>query len=128
MEGIREFRERAEHLQQRLLRLVDDDATAYGAFIAARRAGQVTDSAVAGVINVPLQVATACAEVVHVTRQLQERTEGPITSDVRAARHLAQAAMVAALDLAEQNVALLGSDAAARQRVRDEIARLRRSG
>ena len=109
-------------LKERLLVLVDEDAAAFRAFL-----GDKHDQAAIGrVSQVPLEVARACAAVVDLSRSVQERTSGPMLGDVLAARHLANAALAAALDIADQDVALQ-RDADARQRLTAQIEELRRS-
>lgn len=117
-----EAHERAGTLQQRMLDLVDEDAAAFRAFLGDKR----SQAAIERVCGVPLEIAGACAEVIELSRVIEERTQGPLLGDVRAARHLATAALAAAADLADQDVPL-HTDEAARQRLQDDIAELRRS-
>lgn len=126
VEGASELVARARDLQGRLLVLVDADADAFQAYLHAKRTvvGSNVDGALNRTSQTPLDVAAACVDVVSLSRDVAGRTLGPLLGDVRAARHLASAALAAALDIAEQNV-LLHSDPAARVRLQDEIARLR---
>jgi formiminotetrahydrofolate cyclodeaminase len=122
VDGLAEMLTRARDLQARLLALVDADAEAFRAFLHAR--GHDVEGALNRTSQTPLDIATGCVEVVSLSREIEPRTRGPLLGDVRAARGLANAALTAALDIAEQNV-LLHSDPAAQARLRDEIARLR---
>jgi methenyltetrahydrofolate cyclohydrolase len=121
IDGLSEMLARAQDLQHRLLALVDEDAEAFRAFLHAR---QHVDEVVGRVTQVPLEVASRCVEVVALCQDVEDRTQGPMLGDVRSARHLASAALSAALDLADQNVSL-HSDPAAQARLREEIFRLR---
>jgi formiminotetrahydrofolate cyclodeaminase len=76
------------------------------------------------VATVPLRIGRGCVEVVELSFPVEAQTTGSLLGDVRAARHLADAGVRTALDLAEQNVDLQ-ADAAARQALQEEIARLR---
>jgi methenyltetrahydrofolate cyclohydrolase len=120
--GLAGAPEQALELEERLLALVDEDANAFRAFLDDKR----SQTAIARVSQAPLQVARACAEVVDLSRAVEERTSGPMLGDVRAARHLANAALLAALDIAEQDVALQ-RDANARDSLTAQIEQLRRS-
>jgi len=116
--GVSGLLARAQDLQDRLLRLVDEDAEAYRAYL------QRVERALERTTQTPLDVAAACLEVVDLSRELEGFSRGPLSSDVRTARTLASAALASALDIAEQNV-LLHSDPAVQARLRDQISRLR---
>jgi methenyltetrahydrofolate cyclohydrolase len=123
----------AERLRQRLLALVDEDAAAFRAFLDAQRATRRGDdgdlrTALGRTSRAPLEIATACAAVVELSVSLEGQIQGMTLGDVRAARHLATAALTAALDLGEQNVALLEADPRAQAQMRDTLARLRGRG
>jgi formiminotetrahydrofolate cyclodeaminase len=122
---VEAMRGQAEALRERLLGLVEEDAAAYRAFLEARRSGGDRQAEVARVSQAPLDIARACADVVDLSGEVEKRSRGPLLGDVRTARQLAHAACMAALDLAEQDVAL-HTEASAQQQVRDEVARLRR--
>jgi formiminotetrahydrofolate cyclodeaminase len=125
-EGISGVRERAAELQQRLLTLIDEDAQAFQAFLAMKRSGTDTGSVVTRTSHTPLMIGGACADVVELSRKIEATPQmGAILGDVRAARHLAQAALASALDIAEQDIGL-HTDASEQQAMRDEIAALRR--
>jgi formiminotetrahydrofolate cyclodeaminase len=91
---------KAKELQAELLRLVDDDAAAYDAFLEDKRNAAV----IARMNELPLQVASACRDVSALVAEVAERITGAIAADVHAAGTLADAARQAALDLAEANV------------------------
>jgi formiminotetrahydrofolate cyclodeaminase len=123
----------AERLQHRLLALVDEDAAAFRAFLDAKRARRSEDdealkTALGRTSQTPLEIATACAAVVELGAALEGQIHGMTLGDVRAARHLATAALTAALDLSEQNVGLLEADPPAQARMRATIASLRGGG
>jgi formiminotetrahydrofolate cyclodeaminase len=116
--------ETAGRLQQHLLELVDEDAAAFRAFLAARRSGVGLLEAIARTASAPLKIGSACAEVIVLSDTVEADTAGPMLGDVRAARYLAAAAVQTALALAEQNLDLQ-PDAEARQALEAEISRLR---
>src|SRR5207244_673119 len=105
-----------ETLRLRLLALVDEDAEAFRAFLDDKR----SQSAIQRVSQAPLRVAGACAELLDLGRQVEERTTGPMLGDVLAARHLAGAALAAALDIVEQDVGLF-KDAESQRQLREAI-------
>jgi formiminotetrahydrofolate cyclodeaminase len=120
------IQERAAQLQRRLLDLVDEDAQAFQAFLKMKRSGTDTGAIVARTSHTPLLIGGACADVVELSRRIEATPQlGALLGDVRAARHLAQAALVSALDIAEQDIGL-HTDVSEQQAMRDEIAELRR--
>jgi formiminotetrahydrofolate cyclodeaminase len=128
VDGVSELLGRAQQLQARLLALVDGDAAAFRSFLDARRdAGEqhVLQAALERTSQTPVEIARGCIDVVNLSQDVEHHTRGPMLSDVRTVRRLAGAAMAAALDIAEQNVALHSDDPAAQARLRSEIARLR---
>lgn len=114
----------SERLQRLLLKLVDEDAAAYQAFLASRRGTEERQAAIHRVAATPLAIGRACVDVMTLSHTLEEHTRGPMLGDVRAARHLAQAGVRTAVDLAEQNLELQ-PDATARHALEAEITRLR---
>ena len=80
---------------------------------------------IAVVAKTPVAIARGCLDVVNLSQEVERHTRGPMLSDVRTVRRLAGAAMAAALDIAEQNVALHSDDPAAQARLLAEIAHLR---
>lgn len=112
--------QRAAALQRRLLELVDEDAAAFATFLEDRHDRR----AIGRVSRAPIEIARSCGEVFALSQELAGRVEGPLSGDVRAAAHLARAALEAALDLAEQNLSLI-ADPAERHALRDEISQLR---
>jgi formiminotetrahydrofolate cyclodeaminase len=120
------IQQRAAQLQQRLLDLVDEDAQAFNAFLKMKRSGTDTGAIVARTSHTPLVIGGACADVVELSRHIEAMPHlGAILGDVRAARHLAQAALASALDIAEQDIAL-HTDVSEQQAMRTEIVELRR--
>jgi formiminotetrahydrofolate cyclodeaminase len=117
-------RQAAERLQRLLLKLVDEDAVAYQAFLATHRGTEERQAAVNRVAATPLAIGRACVDVIALSHSVEEHTRGPMLGDVRAARHLAQAGVRTAVDLAEQNFELQ-PDASARRALEAEITRLR---
>ena len=116
--------ETAGWLQQRLLDLVDEDAAAFRAFLAAKRSGVGLLEATARASSAPLQIATACAQVIALSHTVEADAAGQLLGDVRAARHLAEAAVQTAVAITEQNLDLQ-PDARARQALEEQISRLR---
>jgi formiminotetrahydrofolate cyclodeaminase len=110
----------AERLQRDLLALMDEDAAAYRAYLRARR----EPTSVERVVRTPLLIGQACARVIALGDALEQHDVRSMRGDVRAARHLAEAGVRTAVDLAEQNLDLL-KDAEARRSVEAEITRLR---
>ena len=120
IDGVAALLPKAESLQGQLLRLVDEDAAAFRAYLDAKH----DRALLAPVVDSPLEIARACLEVVELGNQVDSLATGSIRGDVHAARHIASAAALAALDLAEENVGL-AADAAAKRQLRERIARLR---
>ena len=120
VEDVAVLRARAESLQGLLLRQVDEDAAAFRAYLDAKH----DRALLARVVDSPLEIARACQEVVALGNQVDAVASGPVRGDVHAARHIASAAALAALDLAEENVGLT-ADPAAKRQLRERIARLR---
>ncbi len=114
----------AARLQRLLLKLVDEDAVAYQAFLATHRGTEERQAAVNRVAATPLAIGRACVEVIALSHTIEGTTRGPMLGDVRAARHLAQAGVRTAVDLAEQNLELQ-PEASARHALEAEITRLR---
>jgi methenyltetrahydrofolate cyclohydrolase len=118
-----ELRRLAE-FEQQLLDLVDEDARAYASFLDARRTGVGRDEAVERVTRTPLAIGRASVHIVELSHRVEEHEVRAMRGDVRAARHLAQAALRTAVDLAEANIELQ-SDRDARRALVEEIGRLR---
>ena len=116
-----------ERHQHDLLDLVDEDAAAFDAFIDARRAGAGVAEAIERITRIPLSIGNACVDIIQLSNEVEGHEIRHMHGDVRAARHLAQAAVRTALDIAEANVPLQ-KDAAERAKLVDEIARLRTKG
>jgi formiminotetrahydrofolate cyclodeaminase len=115
---------RAHALQRRLLELVDADASAFRAFLAAERGSPARRAAAEKVAETPLEIARACGEVVQLARALDPEITGATRLDLGAASHMAHAAMRSALDIAEFNLNLL-ADSAARAALQSDISQLR---
>ncbi len=114
------LRAQAETLQARLLALVDEDADAYHAFLAAKH----DPVAVARMADPPLLIAAACGEAAVLAEAIGARLTGSIAADVRAARTMALSAKDAALELAEVNLPFL-RDEVQRVQLQERIAELR---
>ncbi|HEY2594325.1 MAG TPA: cyclodeaminase/cyclohydrolase family protein [Chloroflexota bacterium] len=110
----------AERLQRDLLALVDEDADAYRAYLHARR----EPMNIVRVARTPLLIGQACARVIALSDALEQHDVRSMRGDVRAARHLAEAGVRTAIDLAEQNLDLL-KDGESRRSVEFEISNLR---
>ena len=121
VDGVAALLARAQNLQERLLQLVDEDAAAFRAYLDAKH----DPTLVARVVDSPLEIARACHEVVDLSNQVDAVASGAVRGDVHAARHIARAAALAALDLAEENVGMT-ADPEAKRQLRERIARLRR--
>jgi formiminotetrahydrofolate cyclodeaminase len=106
------------------LKLVDEDAAAYQAFLATPRGSEDRQAAVNRVAATPLAIGRACVELIGLSRTIEADIRGPLLGDVRTARHLAQAAVRTAVDLAEQNLTLI-KDASARRSLEAAITSLR---
>ena len=117
-------RHATERLQRLLLRLVDEDAAAYQAFLATSRGSEERQVAINRVAATPLAIGRACVEVIGLSQKVEAHARGPLLGDVRAARHLAQAAVRTAVDLGEDNLGLQ-PDVSARRALEAEITRLR---
>jgi len=113
-----------EQHQRELLKLVDEDADAFDAFVHARRTGNGLDAAIERITRIPLAMGWASVEIIQLSREVEGHEVRHMHGDVRAAQHLAQAAVRTAVDIAEANVPLQ-KDPAARSMLIDEIARLR---
>jgi formiminotetrahydrofolate cyclodeaminase len=129
--------DRAERLQEQLRALIDADADAYRALLAARGLPRqdafeqtarrvAVQRALTRATETPLQIAVACGDVTRLATALAEHATGPVATDVRVARRLAAAALQAALDTAEQNVALI-DDLGRRAEVQRELQQMRGS-
>jgi methenyltetrahydrofolate cyclohydrolase len=90
--------ERAHTLATELVRLGDEDATAYAAFMAGR--GEQTRAAI---VRVPEEIARLADEVVELAERATEKLSRAVTGDARAAAELARAAAGVARSLAELN-------------------------
>jgi formiminotetrahydrofolate cyclodeaminase len=114
----------ADALQRMLLELVDADAAAFRTFLAAKPGSPARRTAAARVAETPLEIARACGEVVQLAQTLDPEISGATRLDLGAARHMAQAAMRSALDIAEYNLSLL-ADSATRTAFESDISQLR---
>ena len=113
----------AATLQLQLLRFVDDDATAYQAFLKSRGFDS-RHSAAVQVVSIPLNIARACSQVVATAQAIEIHVRGTTLLDVGAAADMAGAAARSALDIAEHNLDMVPhSDT--KESLRVEITRLR---
>jgi formiminotetrahydrofolate cyclodeaminase len=115
---------RARELQRRLLELVDSDAEAFRAFLAAERGSSARREATTRVAEAPLAIARGCGEVVGLAQGLDPDISGATRLDLGAASHMARAAMRSALDIAEYNLSLV-ADSPRKQALQSDISQLR---
>jgi formiminotetrahydrofolate cyclodeaminase len=104
---LAEARDRARRLRHALLQLVDEDAQAFRAFLAAPRESPARRAAGADAAAAPLRIGRACAQVVELVQTVEPRVRGAMHLDVGAAQQLAAAAARSALDIAEYNLTLV---------------------
>jgi formiminotetrahydrofolate cyclodeaminase len=119
-------RNQAHELQRRLLDLVDTDAAAFRAFLAAERGSPARQEAATRVAETPLEIARACGQVVELSQTLDPEIGGATRLDLGAGSQMAQAAMRSALDIAEYNLSLV-ADSAGKAALQSDIRQLRAS-
>ena len=90
--------EHAQDLRNRFIVLADDDANAYQAFMDDR-----SDENRSRTIDVPLAMAEAGVEVVHLGRALEDRLRRAVAGDAAAAAILARSVVAAACRLVSIN-------------------------
>lgn len=107
---------RADELRGRLARLTADDATAYGAVLAARRAHDpaAAEAALARATEVPLAVARSAADVLALAGEVAPAARASALGDLGVALALATAALDGATITARANVAEMAGAARAR--------------
>jgi methenyltetrahydrofolate cyclohydrolase len=115
---------RLDRLQRDLLELVDEDAEAYEQFLHARRSGGDRLAAIERMTRTPLAIGWASADVIELSEIVDQHDVRLMRGDVRAARHLAEAALRTSLDLAEANIDMQ-KEPAAREALVQAIGRLR---
>jgi pimeloyl-ACP methyl ester carboxylesterase/formiminotetrahydrofolate cyclodeaminase len=98
--------ERAERLRGRVAPLAQDDADAYGRFMAAQRdgTGDRIRAALSNAADVPLAIAESGAEVAGIAVRLAEEGNPSLRGDAAAAVLLAEAGVRAAATLVEINL------------------------
>jgi formiminotetrahydrofolate cyclodeaminase len=89
---------RAADLRARLSTLADEDAAAYGAFMADRNAATR-----ARIVAVPQEIAACADEVAELAAAMQQRLRGAVVGDAEAAAELARAAARIARRLGDLN-------------------------
>jgi formiminotetrahydrofolate cyclodeaminase len=89
---------RAADLRARLSALADEDAAAYGAFMADRNAATR-----ARIVAVPQEIAACADEVAELAAAMQQRLRGAVVGDAEAAAELARAAARIARRLGDLN-------------------------
>jgi formiminotetrahydrofolate cyclodeaminase len=94
--------ERAHTLAAELVRLGDDDAAAYAAFMANQN-----DETRAEIVRVPEEIARLADEVAELAERAAGRVSKSVAGDARASTELARAAASVARGLAELNQAQL---------------------
>lgn len=108
-------------LAARLLRLADEDATAYGAFAAAMKMPRATEeekavrstairAAAVTAAEVPLRTLEACRELVVASEALAGRSNRNAASDLAVASRLAEAAAHGAAENVMVNLPALGDE------------------
>ncbi len=124
----------AETLRGELRRLVDEDATAYGAVTAAYRMAKddpararAIDTALLGAARPPAEIARKAARLLSLAPEIGAIGNKSARSDAMVAAALAQAALVGAMENVRVNVAGL-SDPALGRPLADEIEQLRLGG
>ena len=90
--------ERAHALASELVRLGDEDAAAYAAFMADRN-----EAARAEIVRVPQEIARLADEAVEIAERATEKLSRAVSGDARASVELARAAAEVARGLAELN-------------------------
>jgi formiminotetrahydrofolate cyclodeaminase len=90
--------ERAHTLAAELVRLGDDDAAAYAAFMADRN-----EETRAEIVRIPEEIARGADEVVELAERAVEKLSRAVSGDARASIELARAAAGVARGLAELN-------------------------
>jgi formiminotetrahydrofolate cyclodeaminase len=90
--------ERAHLLAAELVRLGDEDAAAYAAFMADRNEKTRTE-----IVRVPEEIAHGAEEVVELAERAMEKLSRAVSGDARASVELARAAADVARGLAELN-------------------------
>jgi formiminotetrahydrofolate cyclodeaminase len=90
--------ERARALTAELVRLGDEDAAAYAAFMADRN-----ETARAEIVRVPEEIARLADEAVEIAERATEKLSRAVSGDARASVELARAAAGVARSLAELN-------------------------
>jgi formiminotetrahydrofolate cyclodeaminase len=127
-----------QELADRLLRIADEDAAAYGGFAAALKLPRETSEEQASrtlavqaaarvAADVPLRCLEACVEVVEAAELLAARCNVNASSDLDVAAHLAEAAARGAADNVLVNLPSVGDDAwaaEAKASVDDLLARI----
>jgi formiminotetrahydrofolate cyclodeaminase len=96
--GNEEDAERAHALVAELLRLGDEDAVAYAAFMADRN-----DATRAEIVRVPEEIAARADEVVALALRAADRLSSTVVGDAEAGAELGRAAARVARGLAELN-------------------------
>jgi formiminotetrahydrofolate cyclodeaminase len=134
-EQARAIEAHAADLRTRLQGLADADAEAYAAVSAAYRLARETDeqrqartaaiqSALAQAASVPLQVASACAEVLEVCQTAAPLLNASVISDVMVGALVAHAGLEAAAVNVEVNLASM-TDAPSVARLSGQLAEAR---
>ena len=131
-EELRQLESRGQELQERLLRLVDEDAAAYDAVVAAMRRPKTTETEREGRVNaiqsaylhateVPLDTMEACSEALEIALIAAEKGNRSAVTDAGVAALLAQAGVRGASLNARINLAAL-RDHAVRAQLEERLA------
>ncbi len=95
--------DRARSLGRRASGLADEDATAYSAVIAAQRAGEPIQEALARATDVPLEIAATAAAIAQLAAEVFRDGRPALRGDAATAVLLAEAAARSAAYLVELN-------------------------
>lgn len=131
-EELRRLESRGQELQERLLRLVHEDAAAYDAVVAAMRRPKTTEMEREGRVNsiqsaylhateVPLDTMEACSEALEIALIAAEKGNRSAVTDAGVAALLAQAGVRGASLNARINLAAL-RDHAVRAQLEERLA------
>ena len=121
--AVRDIVDAADRCRRQALALVTEDANAYAAVIAARRAGAGVDAALTRATETPLALARASGVVLDLAASVAPHARPATRSDVGVAVALAHATLHGAAQTARANLHDVADDRFA-ERVESELARL----
>ena len=112
-------RRQARELQQHLLKLVDEGAIGFRAFLDSQSGFTERQTSAAQAAAVPLEIGRACREVAELRGSISPNAPASKQLHVGAAKHPAQAASRSSLHIAEHNLGL--GDPDSRQMLQAEV-------